>query len=152
MADFPMSPKERHLLDSILDQLIPGSCERNIPGAGEIGVADYLAHVAARRSRFDAALRRLLARASELTDGIDSDAIRRLEQSMPIEFAELLTESYKGYYSRPDMRAKVGVGAHPAHPSGYEVAQESAEFMGSLIEPVRARGPFYRDPSIAGGG
>lgn len=152
MADFSMPSKERRLLDSLLDQLVPGSRERNIPGAGEIGVADYLAHVAARRSGFDAALRRLLARASGLPDGIDSDAIRQLEQTMPMEFAELLTETYKGYYSRPDMRAKVGVGAHPVHPSGYEVAQESAEFMDSLIAPVRARGPFYRDPGMAGGG
>lgn len=152
MADFSMPPTERHLLGSILDQLVPGSRERNIPGAGEIGVADYLARVAARRPGFDAAVKRLLARASELADGIDPDAICQLERTMPIEFAELLTETYKGYYSRPDMRAKVGVGAHPVHPSGYEVDQESAEFLDSLIEPVRARGPFYRDPGAAGGG
>ena len=151
MADISLPPKERLLLDSILDQLVPGSCERNIPGAGEIGVADHLASVAAHRPDFDAALRRLLARAAALADQVDPAAVRQLERAMPQEFADLLTETYKGYYSRPDMRAKVGVGAHPVHPSGYEVAQESAEFMDGLTEPVRARGPFYRDPSTAGG-
>ena len=151
MVDISMPPEERRLLDSILNQLVPGSRERNIPGAGEIGVADYLASVAARRPEFDAALRRLLSRMSGLAGCIDTGAVRQLERAMPKEFAELLTETYKGYYSRPDMRAKVGVGAHPVHPSGYEVAQESAEFMDSLIEPVRARGPFYRDPGTAGG-
>ena len=152
MVDMSMPPKERRLLDSILDQLVPGSRERNIPGAGEIGVADHLARVAARRPGFDAALRRMLARPSGSADGIDTDTIRQLERAMPIEFAELLTETYKGYYSRPDMRAKVGVGAHPVHPSGYDVARESAEFLDSLTEPVRARGPFYRDPGTEGGG
>ncbi|MCY4192643.1 MAG: hypothetical protein OXD36_09345 [Rhodobacter sp.] len=151
MADISMPPKERRLLDSILDQLVPGSREKSIPGAGEIGVADYLAGVATRRPDFGAALRRLLARASGLGDRVDPVAVRQLERAMPKEFADLLTETYKGYYSRPDMRAKVGVGAHPVHPSGYEVAQESAGFIEGLVEPVRARGPFYRDPDIAGG-
>ncbi len=150
MTDNSLLRKERLLLASILDQLVPGNRERDIPGAGEIGVADYLTDVAVRRPDFEASLRRLLDRAAGLAEGIDPGSVRLLEQAIPNEFREVLTETYKGYYSRPEMRAKVGVGAHPVHPSGYAVARESAEFMDSLTEPVRARGAYYRDPRDTG--
>ncbi len=152
MIENPVSQRERLLLAEIVNHLIPGNHERNVPGAGEVGVADYLVRVSTGRSEFDIALRRLLARAKGLDGGINPANIRRLEREMPKEFTEVLTETYKGYYSLPDMRIKVGVGAHPVHPKGYEVAPESAELLDSLTEPVRARGPIYRDSGAVGDG
>jgi len=152
MAGNPISRERRPLLDEILDQLIPGNHGRSIPGAGEIGIADHLDRVATERPGFDIALRRLLAGAEGLEGGMDPTNIRQLEQTMPREFIEVLTETYKGYYSLPHVRTKVGVNAQPVHPKGYEVAQESAELLDGLTEPVRSRGPIYRDPRTVGGG
>ncbi len=147
MADTVISTERRRVLDSILDLLVPCNRERGIPGAGEAGVVDYLTRVAARNPVFNTALGRLLAQVPGPAEGMNAASIRRLEHTLPREFALLLTETYKGYYSRPDLRAKFGVGAHAVHPSGYEVARESAGFMDGLTEPVRTRGPFYRDPT-----
>ena len=152
MAGNSLSQEKRLLLNRILDQLIPGNPERDIPGAGEIGVADYLFRTAKGKPEFDAVLRRLLARAEGLEGDIDPTRIGQLERAMPHEFIQVLTETYKGYYSLPDMRSKVGVGAHPIHPKGYEVAPESAELIDGLTEPVRARGPIYRDLGVVGDG
>ena len=46
---------------------------------------------------------------------VTPDLVRKLEAQSPAAFQMLLTETYKGYYSRPDIRVKFGVGAHPVH-------------------------------------
>ena len=89
----------------------------------------------------------MLNRVEGLADGVSSNAVGELETEFPAEFLALLSMTYMGYYSRPDIRAVVGVGAHPVHPKGYEVVPETPEFMDELTAPVRARGPCYRDPT-----
>ncbi|WP_299664476.1 hypothetical protein [uncultured Ruegeria sp.] len=134
-------------LDAILDVLIPANHGRGIPAAGELGVAAFVTEAAACNPALKSALVTLLTRAGNMADGISPCTVRQLETAMPEEFRLLLTETYKGYYSRPDMRAKVGVGSHPVHPAGYEVASESPALLSELTAPVRARGPVFRDPT-----
>jgi hypothetical protein len=136
---------DRITLDAILDQLIPSNPERGIPSAGAVGVATYLSSVAARDEDFAMQVRALLTRTASLAGDIPPTAVRQLETDLPEAFRALLTETYKGYYSRPDMRAKVGVGEHPVHPRGYAVSAEPPELLESLTAPVRARGPNFRD-------
>ena len=76
--------------------------------------------------------------------------VSQLEADHPAEFLSLLTVTYKGYYSRPDMRELVGVGSHPVHPDGYQVAAESPGLIDELTAPVRHRGACYRGPGQAG--
>ena len=59
----------------------------------------------------------------------------------------MLTETYKGYYSRPDIRQKFGLSKKPVHPSGYLVVSESNDYLALITDTVRARGPIYRDPT-----
>lgn len=145
--------EEHALLDAILDQLIPANPDRGIPAAGALGVADFLGGQAGADSELSAAISALLARgtelagAAELAGGITPDAVRQLESALPREFRLLLVAAYKGYYSRPDIRACFGLAAHPVHPGGYDVLPEPHELMEELTAPVRARGPFYRDPT-----
>ena len=141
------SQKENELLTKILDILIPANLEREIPAAGELGVVNFLADIAVEDAEFKAQIGTLLSQAQSRADEISPNLVRRLEKEEPEAFTALLTETYKGYYSRPDMRAKVGIGAHPVHPLGYAVDSENYEFMEELTAPVRARGPIYRDPS-----
>ena len=138
---------ETAVLVAILDALIPANSARSIPAAGELGVANFIAAVADNNAEFKEHVSSLLRLAQTLADGVTTDLVRQLEGDQPEAFAALLTETYKGYYSRPDMRAKVGVGAHPVHPLGYDVPRDPPELMNRLTAPVRARGPVFRDPT-----
>lgn len=145
--------EERAYLDATLNRLIPANRDRQIPGAGELGVADFLSREANANADLRDAISALLAKATELacaaelSDGMTPDAVRQLESALPLEFKKLLVATYKGYYSRPDMRACFGLAAHPVHPVGYDVPPEPPEVMVELTAPVRARGAFYRDPT-----
>ena len=137
---------ETHLI-ATLDQLIPPNPEKSIPGAGELGILDYLAKVASNDPSFEESVTSLLRFAQTSADGVTTDLVRLFEAEHPEAFSAILTETYKGYYSRPDMRAKVGVGAHPVHPKGYDVPPDPPQLMDELTAPVRARGPVFRDPT-----
>ena len=71
--------------------------------------------------------------------------LKRVEAAQGQDFETLVRLTYMGYYSRPDTRPYVGVGAHPIHPHGYPVDRESDAMMDELSAPVRARGKAYRD-------
>ena len=147
-----ISDEDRELLDVLLDRLVPPNPGRGVPGAGELGVAEPLIARASGDGDLGSALRALLERASLLERDLPPEAVRRLEAELPDAFGRILVETYKGYYGRPDMRAKMGAGAEPAHPGGHDVAPETAETIDALVAPVRARGPVWRDPSRAKGG
>lgn len=144
------SDSDTAILSAILDELIPANPGRRIPSAGEIGVVDFIAKSASKDKTLEQYISSLLHEAQTWAGGVTTDLVRELEAEKPDAFGALLTETYKGYYSRPDMRAKVGVGAHPVHPVGYEVTRETPEMIDELVAPVRARGPVFRDPT--GGG
>lgn len=138
-----MTIRDISRLTAILNELIPANPDRGIPGAGDLGLADTLSSDTALTDAICA----LLSRAQTLAEEVSSDLVRQLEQAEPGAFAMVLTATYKAYYSRPDMRAKVGVGVHPVHPRGYDVVRETPELLDELTAPVRARGPIYRDPT-----
>lgn len=135
------------LLNAILNQLIPANNTKGIPGAGDIPVSQFIARQAATDMALAQHVSSLLRLARSSAGGVTTDLVRQLETEQPEAFSALLTATYKGYYSRPDMRAKVGVGAHPVHPDGYDVPHETSEMMEHLTAPVRARGPVFRDPT-----
>lgn len=135
---------ERAILDAILNRLIPANPQRGIKAAGDLGVANFLAAITEHNTDYSVAFKSLLQQAAA-PEEITTHFISKLEQELPIEFQMLLCETYKGYYSRADARKMVGVGSHPVHPLGYEVAPESAELLDSLTAPVRKRGRCYRD-------
>jgi hypothetical protein len=136
---------ESAILDAILDELIPANPQRDIPGAGAAGVATFLQEQARLDASLNAALSSLLRDAQEMANEVSPDLVRQLEAQSPAAFQILLTQTYKGYYSRPDMRAKFGVGVHPVHPHGYAVERETPALLTELTAPVLARGPVFRD-------
>ena len=110
------SDVETARLDAILDELIPANPQRDIPAAGAAGVAHFLSDKAQADAGFHATVSSLLRLAADMADEVTTDLVRQLEAKAPDDFQMLLTETYKGYYSRPDIRGKFGVGAHPVHP------------------------------------
>jgi hypothetical protein len=137
---------DRDLLSQILDLLIPAGPARGIPGAGAIGVADFVIKAAAFCPDGSAHLVAFLHSVKAAPRPLEESLLRSLEQAQAADFQWLLRQTYMGYYSRPDMRASVGVAPWPVHPKGYDVAAEPQETLDALTAPVRARGPIYRNP------
>ena len=140
---------EKFVLNAILDELIPPSNDGIIPGAGALGVAEFIASAQAYApAPVESATTIIKAVGDDFATGSRIEKIadlKRVEAGHPDAFATLIRLTYMGYYSRPDTRPHFGVGAHPIHPKGYEVARESAAQMDELTAPVRARGKVYHD-------
>ena len=141
------SSKEVSLMVQILDQLIPPNSDKAIPGAGELGVWEFIQQSARNDVAFNDQVTALLNLVQGLSDGISPHLVRQLENELPQSFQALVIETYKGYYSRPDIRTKLGIGEHPVHPRGYDVSPETPEMLDRLTAPVTARGAIYRDPT-----
>lgn len=139
-----LSEASRALLDGILDQLIPANPERRIPGAGAAGVGDFIERNRVNDSEVAACIDRLLGHSRCLQGSVTTEAIRQLEADLPEAFETLLKLTYMGYYSRPELRQLVGVASWPVHPRGYDVQREDNALLDDLTEPVRKRGPVYR--------
>ena len=140
---------QRTLLDAILDELVPPSNDGTIPGAGALGVADFLpiadAFAPNPVDTTQAVMMALGESFVELTRPEKVAALHLIETQQPDAFATLVRLTYMGYYSRPDTRPLFCVGAHPVHPQGYPVPREEEALMDELTAPVRARGKVYRD-------
>jgi len=138
---------QRKLLCSLLDQIIPASADGRMPAAGALGVAEFIE----QRVTTDADLAKLivngLTRTAGLVDGdgsrLGASLIARLEQEEPAFFEALLRQTYRGYYSRGDIRALLGLSAKPVHPDGYDVPEQDPGEIAALTEPVKMRGRCY---------
>lgn len=146
----------RGSFDAILNQIIPPNAERRIPGAGEIDVAAFVGSAIAGNSGSAELFATGLARVSEmaadaggafetLSASSQVEILREVERSHSAFFAEMIRTVYMGYYSRPDIRARLGLAATPVQPTGYTVAPEPPELLAELTAPVRARGEIFRD-------
>lgn len=137
---------DQDLLSQILDLLIPANPARGIPGAGTIAVADFVIKAAALCPDGSAHLVAFLHTVKAAPRPLGESLLSGLEQTQAADFQWLLRQTYMGYYSRPDVRASVGVAPWPVHPKGYDVVAEPQEMLDALTGPVRARGPIYRNP------
>ncbi len=148
MTGLTLDGAQRELLDALLDQIIPANGDGRIPAAGALGVADFVCGRAAADPVLGQLIRDALTKATDLVTGhdghVDADVVRQLEQEVPASFNALLCETYKGYYSRGDIRGLLGLSPKPVHPDGYEVPEQDLDEIKALTEPVRRRGRCYR--------
>tara|TARA_B100000780_G_scaffold264026_1_gene218346 strand:+ start:2241 stop:2690 length:450 start_codon:yes stop_codon:yes gene_type:complete len=143
---------QNQLLVAILDQLVPANLDKAIPGAGALGVAEFLWTATDYATDPIGTVIRLLDSIAAQADNfviLDNASkvavLKQIEATHKEDFAVLIRLTYMGYYSRADVRPFFGVGVHPIHPKGYHVLRESTELMAELTAPVRKRGPIYRD-------
>ena len=139
------------MLADVLDRLIPSTAR--LPGAGALGVADYIDRVLAgstdlRRAILDVVLqidatagREHSTAFSELEGGRQHAVLGRVEASEPANFQALLRQAYNGYYSDPTVITGLGLEARPPQPAGYEL--EAGDL--TPLEKVKRRGRVYRD-------
>ena len=147
------SESELNVLSCILDELIPASSDGKIPGAGSVVSPEFLRTASDDATDPVGTIDAVLAdvsRRSEDFAALDRsermEILKAVETEAPVSFALLVRLTYMGYYSRPEIRPFLGLGAHPVHPEGYRVQDESSELIDSLTRPVRQRGRFYRSP------
>jgi hypothetical protein len=139
---------ERAALACVLDAIIPPSADGRMPGAGAAGIAAHVEAVLRTLPDLHAmvleGLRDLDTQARQQHDRsfveIGADERAALVAMQGFSYA-LVPHAYVGYYQQDRVLEAIGIDPRPPHPEGYAVPPSDL----SLLEPVKARGPGYRD-------
>jgi len=122
---------ERTVLKAMMDRLIPSVGD--LDGAGAMGLAVQVEHMAVRTSRWHSALVRTLdalslepaARAAGGFLALDGEArdeaIRTVESALPVAFELCLEAVYAAYYADDTVTERVGWAARPLRSEGFEM-------------------------------
>jgi hypothetical protein len=149
-----LSPDEARALAAVLDEIIPPSHERRLPGAGEVGVVARIEEAL----REDPGLRPVLTAGLEALEELARErgapgfaelsragrlaSLNELAAKAPLFLPALVGRTFVGYYRDPRVLEGLGLGGEPPFPRGYEV--EPTDF--GILAPVRRRAPIYRQP------
>ncbi len=143
------SPTQRALLDSVLDRLIPP--QGNRPGAGSLGVGDFVESVAAGEPGlirlFMQGLSAIeIAAAERGPDGFTAlsneekdAALRSVEASNADFFDQLVLQVYNGYYTDLTVFGAIGYNLPSVSAPGAKVELLDE----TLLEAQRQRPPFW---------
>ncbi len=145
-----LSQSQHSLATAVLDRLIPSQGE--MPGAGEMGTADYLDGIAAGSAGiarlFSAGLQdieiaaaRLGSKFEELNGDQQDDVLRGVEADSTQFFDLLVRHTYNGYYSNPKVVELLGLDPRPPQPRGNRVERGDLSSLQVVVE----RGQAYRD-------
>ena len=144
----PLTADELRLLASVLDEIIPARPAADLPGAGQLDLAEPLdealfaapllrAMIVDGLSEIDAAARNRFGRGFPELAGPEKVALLH-EQGFVMP---LTLHAYIAYYQHPRVVAALGLEARPPHPQGYETTAGDL----TLLDPVRARPKLYRE-------
>lgn len=145
----PLSSEHTRVLTAVLDEIIPPSEDGRMPGAGEAGVVAHIEAQLARSPELQPAIEQGLAALRDVTGGgfaalapeARREALDSLAASQPGFVPMLAFQTITGYYQLPRVLEGLGLEPRPPHPKGYEL--EAGDL--SLLDPVRERGPRYRE-------
>jgi len=152
-ADTGFSRDEKLALVAVLDEVIPPSGERGMPGAGELGLADAIAEAAranpAMRDAIASGLARLdaIAREGGAVAFATLPAAQRTEQFQAVSAEQpgfvpnLVFPLVTNYYRNPRVLEALGLEARPPFPKGHAMEP----FDEALLDGVRRRPKMYRD-------
>ena len=145
-----LSRSQHELVTAVLDRLIPSQGE--MPGAGELGTADYLDGIAAGSAGiarlFSGGLQDIEIAAARLGSGFEKlsgdqqdEVLRGVEADSPQFFDLLVRHTYNGYYSNPKVVELLGLDPRPPQPRGNHVERGDLSSLQVVVE----RGQAYRD-------
>ena len=145
-----LSQSQHSLATAVLDRLIPRQSE--MPGAGEVGTADYIDGIAAGSAQLarlfsgglqdiEIAAARLGSEFEELNGDQQDDVLRGVESDNPNFFDLLVRHTYNGYYSNPKVVELLGLDPRPPQPRGNRVERGDLRSLQVVVE----RGQAYRD-------
>jgi hypothetical protein len=147
------SPDEERALSSVLDEIIPPRSDGSLPGAGELGLASYVAHAVQPTPDLGRAIAKGLAALDDLAGrrgargfaALSSqdklEVLNEIATSEPGFLPGLIFHTYAGYYQDGRVMEALGLEPRPPHPKGYEM--EPCDL--SLLEAVRRRPRMYRE-------
>ena len=133
-----LSTEEQTRLSQIAAMIIPASAEYPSPGADDPTI---FAEILADAKRNPEETRSAIQAVDALGD-LESAAMgAALQRTAPAAAAYLQALVSQCYYRDPRVLEAIGVEPRPPFPKGYQV--EQGDF--SLLDPVRARGPIWRE-------
>jgi hypothetical protein len=144
--DRTLSPEQRRSLRCLAEMMIPASTEFGVPSAGDDAIFADILHSFGR----DADKVQHVMRTVETLSGgclADLPPVRRaaviaeLRASGGMPLTLLSRIILQCYYRDDRVMHSLGMEVRPPFPKGFEVEQGDW----SLLDPVRARAPFYRN-------
>lgn len=143
-----LSDSQRAMLVAVLNRLVPAAGA--MPAAGDLGIAGFVESVAAgstgkRRTLMDGLVRIELAASelggsfADLSEAAQVGALQSVEASSPEFFQELVTQTYRGYYTNETVCGALGY--RPPNREDYD----PLPFDELLVEPVRQRGKIWTE-------
>ena len=146
-SDSPYSIEERKLLRQVAGILIPASDEYSIPGADDEEIfARILVLASERAESIRSEIKALQTRAKGChdegflrLDGAQQTALLRDKETSRL-LGQMIHCTATAYYEDGRVLASIDLKSTPPFPGGHDIEQGDW----SLLEPVRARTPFYR--------
>jgi len=149
----PFTPEQQHALRCVLDQIIPASSDGQMPGAGELGLVDYIEAAASKQDGLAPTIAQGLAEAdriaagrgaarlSDLVEAERPEVLREVASAQPGFLPSLIFHTYVGYYQHPKIVLALGMETHPPFPKGFPMEQSDL----ALLDAVRRRPKMYRE-------
>lgn len=145
-ANTILSAEQQSLLTAVLNRIVPAHAE--MPAAGDLGVANFVANIAAaathhRRILLDGLAQIEIAAQSRggnfaaLPPPAQTATLQAVAAAQPAFFQELVTQTYRGYYTNATVFDQLKY--RPPNRADYH----PRPFDESLLEPVRQRGPIW---------
>lgn len=150
-SDHPLSQTHRSMLPLVLNLIVPPSADGRMPGAADVDVLAHLTAAAADsipllRDEFDRLEAEANARFAASFIDLGANARQRLVASLRTDdpgFMRLLAlNTVTCYYQDERVMAGLGMPPRAPFPQGFDVKTGDL----TLLDPVRQRGPIWREP------
>ena len=146
-SDSPYSIEQREVLRHVAGILIPASEEYNVPGADDETIFTRLLVLATERAEsikagieaLDALARARYDKAFPELDAAQQASLLRDEANSRF-LGQMIHCTATSYYEDGRVLASIDLKSTPPFPGGHEIEQGDW----SLLNPVKARAPFYR--------
>ena len=142
------SDDEKRVLASVLDEIIPPSDDGRFPGAGQLGLADYIDEALQKTPDLQSMIAQGLADLDQLARGRNAPGFAALSREDKLQLLNewgfvlpLTLHAFTGYYQQARVVEALGLEARPPHPKGYHMEPNDL----TLLDAVRRRRKLYRE-------
>lgn len=142
------SEDEKRVLTSVLDEIIPPSDDGRLPGAGQIGLAQYIDEVLQKTPELRSMIAQGLSDLDNQARSRNAPSFAALSKEGKLQLLNewgfvlpLTLHTFTGYYQHARVVEALGLEARAPHPTGYEMEPNDL----SLLDAVRRRPKLYRE-------
>ena len=142
------SEDEQRVLASVLDEIIPPSADGRLPGAGQLGLAGYVAEALQKTPALASMVAQGLSDLDSLARGRNAPDFTALSRADKLHLLNewgfvlpLTIHVYTGYYQHAQVVEALGLEARPPHPKGYEMEPNDL----TILDTVRRRPKLFRE-------